>query len=311
MFLKNSRNVLSLTCSQNFTKRFRRSKSKSTSFPADYCVDLVRQNDHENFLCTLLVSESIRTTAFAVRAFNTEVARVSDVVSNTNIAQMRLKFWEEAVEKIFSNNPPEHPVAKEIYRALNKHKLSKLYFSRLVTSRRNQILKNGFPNLESMEQYSENSVSSVFYLLLQAAGVQDMNVDHAVSHLGKAQGITNSLRALPHLAKNPETATFPLPIDLLLKHNVSTEAILRGGNDGLKEVAYEVASRAKLHVDKAKSLSSKFSRDTFLICLPIVPVMGFLTRLQKANFNVFDPSLSLRDNFLPVKLFWAKFRSSY
>ncbi|XP_046385212.1 NADH dehydrogenase (ubiquinone) complex I, assembly factor 6 isoform X2 [Ischnura elegans] len=267
---------------------------------------IYRQTDHEAFLCTLLLPDNVRTIAFAVRAFNSEVARVGDVASNSTIAQMRLTFWKESVDKIYSDCPPEHPIAKEIHRALSKHKLSKPYFSRLVTSRISQNTTRGFPTIEAMEKYAENSVSPVFYLILQAAGVQDVNIDHAASHLGKAIGITNSLRSVPFIVSKSNPDLLPIPVSTLVSHNVSTEAILRGGNDSFKDVTFEIASQAKLHLDKAKSLSKKLPRSKFPIFLPIVPVSGFLKRLQKANFNLFDPTLRLRDNYLPLKLYWAK-----
>ncbi|XP_071448263.1 NADH dehydrogenase (ubiquinone) complex I, assembly factor 6 [Hetaerina americana] len=306
MFSRNIRSALLLDRNRGVAIMNSSFKSKTTSFPAEYCMDLVRQTDHETFLCTLLLPESIRTIAFAIRAFNSEVARIDDIASNSTIAQMRLTFWKESVDKIYNDRPPEHPIAKEIHRGLKKHKLSKTYFNRLVTSRIDQNTNRGFSTMDALEKYAENSVSPVFYLILQAAGVQDVNIDHAASHLGKARGITNSLRSVPYIVSKSNPDLLPIPISTLVSHNVSTEAILRGGNDSFKDVTFEVASQAKLHLDKAKSLMKGIPRSKFPIFLPIVPVNGFLKRLQKANFNLFDPTLRLRDNHLPLKLYWAK-----
>lgn len=55
-----------------------------------------------------------------------------------------------------------------------------------------------FKSLEDIEKYAEESVSSVYYLLLGIGGVKDVHADHAASHLGKAQGITNILRSGPN-----------------------------------------------------------------------------------------------------------------
>lgn len=75
-----------------------------------------RKHDYENFLCTLLLPSNIRTTAFAVRAFNIEVSRIQDTVSNEQIGLMRMKFWEDAVDRIYTGQVPNQPVAKELYR---------------------------------------------------------------------------------------------------------------------------------------------------------------------------------------------------
>ena len=64
----------------------------------------------------MLLPSHSRASAFAVRAFNIEVARIQDQVSDPRIGQMRMKFWEEAVEKIFAGDAHKHPVALELYR---------------------------------------------------------------------------------------------------------------------------------------------------------------------------------------------------
>ena len=46
----------------------------------------------------------VRRFAFAIRAFNIELAQIRDLTSHENIAQMRLKFWSEAVDVLFSES---------------------------------------------------------------------------------------------------------------------------------------------------------------------------------------------------------------
>lgn len=82
-----------------------------------------RQYDYDNFTCTLLLKNSARACAFAVRGFNVEVSRVAEQVSQDTIGLMRLKFWEETVDKCFTKDVkkvPQHPVAVEIYKVLLK-----------------------------------------------------------------------------------------------------------------------------------------------------------------------------------------------
>lgn len=45
--------------------------------------------------------------------------------------------------------------------------------------------------MNAVENYAEYSNSSIYYLLLQAHGITDINADHAASHMGKAHGIVN------------------------------------------------------------------------------------------------------------------------
>lgn len=64
----------------------------------------------------------------------------------------------------------------------------------LIDSRRECLQSTSFYTLEDMEKYADKSVSSVLFLILEGSGINNVNADHAASHLGKAQGIVNQLR---------------------------------------------------------------------------------------------------------------------
>ena len=67
-----------------------------------YCSTLVRKNDLDGYLCGLLLPEPTRSVQWALRAFNVETSRISDVSKNPLIAKMRLQFWREAIDRIFA-----------------------------------------------------------------------------------------------------------------------------------------------------------------------------------------------------------------
>ncbi|XP_069677054.1 NADH dehydrogenase (ubiquinone) complex I, assembly factor 6 isoform X2 [Periplaneta americana] len=266
-------------------------------------------HDYENFLCTLLLPNNLRTSAFAIRAFNTEVAKVQDQVSDPRLGQMRMKFWEEVVERIYSDNAPSHPVALELHRATQQHKLSKRYLKRLVVARADHLTSATFSDLEAVESYAEQSVSPIYYLLLEAAGVQNIHADHAASHLGKAHGIANLIRSIPY---NAQKRLVALPQDVLLRHSVSHEEILRFvTSQHFKDAVFDIAGRAKQHLDKARSLKNTVPKSAYTVFLPAVTVDLYLEKLRVRDFDVFSPSLQQRNNSVPLVLFWNKLRSSY
>lgn len=173
-----------------------------------------------------------------------------------------------------------------------------------------------FETVEQLEQYVENSTSSTYYILLKIFGIEDMNADHAVSHLGKAQGISNMIRTLVAL-RGPNSrgmsALPPIPQEILLKHGCSYEQILRQRDNevAVQDCLFDVAGVAKIHLEKSRSLSEKLSRDTKIVLLPAISVDRFLTRLQVANFQLINPRLVKRDNLLPLALFWNKMLRKY
>lgn len=272
--------------------------------------DFVFRNfDYENFLCTLLIAGKARREAIAIRAFNVELSRIPSVVSDHKIALMRLKFWEESLTKLFNKtNPiPQHPVVNELNLVLAKAKLTKRYFDRLINARSIQNLN--FVTTKQMENYAEETVSSVHYLLLELLNCRNVNADHAASHLGKAQGITNILRSV--YMQSSRSQFLPIPQEILMKHGVSQERFMRSkpNDKGVEEVVFEVATLAHQHLEKSLALLSSVPNESKIVFLPSVTCRLFLEKLRKANFNFTDRSLGVRDNLLPLKLYWNKFRN--
>ncbi|KAL1458744.1 hypothetical protein WDU94_008863 [Cyamophila willieti] len=264
------------------------SKASNSGDDIQYCIQLVKKFDYENFLCTLLLPKTYQNPSFVLRAFNIEVAKVQDNVSEVNIGNARLQFWENAVDKLYTDSVPAHPVVQ----ALNKvEKLSKRNLKRLVTARINLMKNKRFLNLEELETHSENVVSCLFYLQLQVAGISDLQADHTLSHIGKAQGITNILRSVPYIPR-----TSPLPLDILATHKVSQEMLIRQDTSkATQDAVFQIASAAKIHLDKARSLKAKLPPPALPFLLPSIAVTSYLERLQRAEFNLFHPHLKVRD----------------
>lgn len=49
-----------------------------------------------------------------------------------------------------------------------------MYLKRLISSRENCMLNSSFKTLEDMDTYAENSVSSIYYLFLEAMGLYNL-----------------------------------------------------------------------------------------------------------------------------------------
>ncbi|KAK5646425.1 hypothetical protein RI129_004889 [Pyrocoelia pectoralis] len=285
--------------------------SKTTS-PLNYCMNSVKQHDYENFICTLLLKDTARSCAFAIRAFNVELARIFDQVSKPEIGLMRMKFWEETVSTCYNkdiNKIPQHPVAFELFRVITQFPLTKRYFNSLINSRYDLLTKNVFINLEAIEAHSEKSVSSVYYLILEGCGVKNINADHAASHLGKAQGLVQQLRCV-HMAK--KLNTIPLPQDILAKHKITHEEIFRcTPSSRLNECGFEVASRAHQHLVKARHILENVPAKGRSALLPTVPVHNYLDKLQKCDYNILHPELQTRSWWWIPRMWLINVRNKY
>ncbi|XP_050361470.1 NADH dehydrogenase (ubiquinone) complex I, assembly factor 6 isoform X1 [Nymphalis io] len=286
-------------------------KATSSQNSLEYCANIVRQHDYENYLATLLMTKALRSPAFVVRAFNAEIARVQDQTTDPQTAAMRLQFWHDAVNLIYQNqqscNIPANPITQELYKVCISYKIQRRYLERLISSRQSLLKTKYFRTMEDVEIYTENTVSTIYYLLLCIAGVTNVHADHAASHLGKAQGLANILRSV-HVFNYHKTVS--LPMDILMKHQVSQESVLRGNdNENMRNVIFEVASRANSHLEKARSI--EVPKITNQIFLPAIAIDKFLTKLQKVNFNVFDKRLLQGSPTLPLTLYYKRLLNKY
>ncbi len=312
-----------------------------------HCVELVRRADYESHLCALLLpSAASRDAAFAVRALNVETAIVKSVVSKPELGLIRLAWWQQQVDDIYaaraatrksrnsdggnsSNSShsghnggggngdasaasPANPVVHALAHAISQSSLTKGWLTRFLDARMAQIEAPQPASVAAVEHAAEHIHSSLLYLLLESVGVKHVDADHVASHIGIAAGIVTSLRALPFTAAAGDV---PLPHDLMAKHSLSTEALVRSlagaprAADAelhrrLSDCVYDLAVVAKQHLDLARALHADHppppAAAAAFFCA--VPLALYLERLERANFNCLAPELHQRPFALYARL---------
>ncbi|XP_065524697.1 NADH dehydrogenase (ubiquinone) complex I, assembly factor 6 isoform X2 [Lathamus discolor] len=255
-----------------------------------YCAELVRKRDYEGFLCSLLLPAESRTSAFALRAFNVELAQIKDSITQKTTGLMRMQFWRDAVEGIYCDNPPHQPIATELWRAVKRHNLTKMWFMKIIDEREKNLDDRPYRNIQELEKYAENTQSALLYLTLEMLGVRNVNADHAASHIGKAQGIVTCLRATPYHCTRQKVF---LPMDICMLHGVSQEDFIRGKQEkNVRDVIYDIASQAHIHLEH-------------------VALDDYLYNVRKVDFNIFHPSLQRKSTLLPLHLYIRSWKKKY
>ncbi|XP_050932325.1 NADH dehydrogenase (ubiquinone) complex I, assembly factor 6 [Lates calcarifer] len=273
-----------------------------------YCLELVRSRDYDGFVSSLLLPEEARRSSLALRAFNVELAQVKDSVSQKTIGLMRMQFWKTAVEEIYRDDPPNQPVAAELWR-VRKHYLTKRWLLKIITEREKDLDDRAYRNLQELEAYSENTQSSLIYLLLECLGLKNVHADHAASHIGKAQGIVTCLRATPYHSRRRKVY---LPMDICMLHGASQEDFIRGSREpNVRDVVYDIASQAHVHLQHARSFSHNVPAAATPAFLQTVVLEDYLQRVRKADFDVFHPSLQNRNPLIPIQLYFRSWKKTY
>uniref|UniRef100_A0A4W6D4D4 NADH dehydrogenase (ubiquinone) complex I, assembly factor 6 n=1 Tax=Lates calcarifer TaxID=8187 RepID=A0A4W6D4D4_LATCA len=283
-------------------------KDTLNSPPPSLPLHLPRSRDYDGFVSSLLLPEEARRSSLALRAFNVELAQVKDSVSQKTIGLMRMQFWKTAVEEIYRDDPPNQPVAAELWR-VRKHYLTKRWLLKIITEREKDLDDRAYRNLQELEAYSENTQSSLIYLLLECLGLKNVHADHAASHIGKAQGIVTCLRATPYHSRRRKVY---LPMDICMLHGASQEDFIRGSREpNVRDVVYDIASQAHVHLQHARSFSHNVPAAATPAFLQTVVLEDYLQRVRKADFDVFHPSLQNRNPLIPIQLYFRSWKKTY
>lgn len=299
--------------------------SSSLRSAFSYCVQQVRNYDYHHYLCLLELPPQMRKAAFALRAFNVETARAMDVASDPKIGLMRLLWWQEAIDKLYTKKTVNHPAAQALSWAISEHSISKPWLKRSVEARIRDAQREAddIPeSVEELEKYAEDTVSTLLYNTLQAGGISSTAADHAASHIGKASGLVLLLKSLPyHCTRNRHHNYIPVELaekhGLFVKHGGRSEILLdNDSREGLCNVVFEIASVANVHLLKARELAGKVPAEAKPVLLHSVPVQVLLDSLSKVHFDVFDPRmqrgvLGVPPLWFQVRLKWYSWRSTF
>ncbi|XP_059147737.1 NADH dehydrogenase (ubiquinone) complex I, assembly factor 6-like [Physella acuta] len=286
--------------------------SQSQSANYNYCLELVKKNDYENYLACLLLPKVVHRAVFALRAFNVELAQVRDNVSERQIGLMKMRFWKDTIDNIFQSSQstvPHTPVAFELAGACGYFKLSKQWLQKIIDARTQQLERDNFTTVKSVEDYADQVNASLYFLMLECLRIKNIHADHAASHLGKAQGLVTVLRATPYHASRRQVF---LPMETLAKHRVSQEDIVRGKiSQQVKDAVFDVASIANHHLTKARSLKDSLPPQSQLVFLNASVCDHYLKTLQKVDFNIFDGKLQQRNPLLAMEMYLHRLRKKF
>ena len=107
---------------------------------ADNLEDLdeaVRRHDPDRWLATRFIADRAeRADVIALYAFNYELARVVGAVSNPLMGEIRLAWWSEAIDEIYTGRPVRrHPVTEAMAGAIRRRSLPRELLDAMVEAR--------------------------------------------------------------------------------------------------------------------------------------------------------------------------------
>lgn len=271
----------------------------------DYCAEELRRYDHDRYLTLLLADEPLRKALLALYAFNLEVARTAESVSEPMIGQIRLQWWRDSIEGIYAGEPRRHAVIQPLAEIITRYKLPRQPFEELIDARERDLDPEPPESLRALEAYAEATTLPVMCLALETLGVREGPLLEAARHASLAQGLTGILRATAFLASQGRIL---LPLKALRGVEIEPRDVLEGRLKPmeLSPVVRPIAQRAQRHLNLARRDARKMDKSLLPIFLPATLAEHYLKRLHKAAFDPFDPKVSGESPARPLRLLVAR-----
>jgi phytoene synthase len=202
----------------------------------------VERYDRDRYMTAVLAPPAYREFLMALYAFNIEIAKTAEIVSEPVLGQIRLQWWRETLDRLYAGESVAHPIAGPLGRAITARGLGRRDLDRLIDARETDLDRSPPPNLPTLTLYAQGVGGALLSLAVQALldePTLDPETDQAARLVGTAWALTGLLRAVPFHARQRRLY---LPLDLLQAAEVRPHRVFDMTPDsGLPDVVRQVA----------------------------------------------------------------------
>jgi 15-cis-phytoene synthase len=269
----------------------------------EFCADLVRAHDFSRYASTLFVAADQRRALLALYAFNVEIFRVREQVSQPLPGEVRLQWWTDMLEGAGHGGVEGNPVAAELLLAIRDRRLPVERLSRLVEEHQFDLYNDPMPTMAALEGYINDTSSALLSLGAGIAGWQSPEIEHLARHAGLAQGMAQVMAALPLDASKRQLF---VPLQLLEQHGSGMEEVFAGKETpALRAALDQLIREARGHLETALGLLKDAPPEVRPLFLPLALVGRDLKRMARADSDPFAPRVTSR-----LRTLWTLWRAS-
>ena len=241
---------------------------------SDQCQELVAKADKDRFLSCLFAPQDAQPHLFALYAFNVEITRIREVVSEPQVGLVRQQWWLDTIDGIFADRTPDHPVAQALVKAIAKGDLPKHALQNLIIAREFDLFDDPMPTLADLEGYLGETSSS---LIQMAALILGKGAAEAAGLAGVAFGLAGVLRL--------QKAHY-LPGDMVQ-------------NLGERETVIQLCAHARKRLKEAQTLQGTIPISAMPAFLPVSLTKLYLSQIERGG--TFEVTQFRRQ----ITLWWA------
>jgi phytoene synthase len=270
---------------------------------AAFCADQVRSHDFERYASTLFVDAEKRRALLALYAFNVEISRVREQVSQPLPGEIRLQWWTDMLAGAGHGGVEGNPVAAELLLAIRNYGLPVEPLSRLIDEHQFDLYNDPMPSMAALEGYIGDTSSALYALGACIMGPSSEASDHLARHAGLALGFARVIAALPVDASRRQLF---VPLQLLESHGSGMEEVFASKETPqLRAALDQLIGEARTHLKTAFELLASAPPELRPLFLPLALVRRDLARMSRADADLFAPRVTSR-----LRILWTLWRAS-
>lgn len=258
----------------------------SNSFDPAALEEQLARVDPDRAMAARFAPPAARARLIGLYAFNFEIARVRERVTEPAIGDMRLAWWREAVDEIYDPHRKVrwHEAAMALQEAFGDRPPPRLWIDRLINTRGRDLDADPFGSLDELRDYAEASAATLMRAAVwMLAPDLDLSSDaeRAITHAGTAWGLAGILRAAPGLAAQGQSV---LPLDLAELTGVDAAALHPGGDAReAKAILAPVIELARREHRFARETYRAIPAECAPACLYAALTPAYLARLARRS----------------------------
>ena len=264
----------------------------TTSTDISLLSDDVKRFDYDRWLACLFTPEDSRKSVMALLAFNTEIARIRETVSEAMLGDIRLQWWRDALTDITNGTVRSHPVTQALHELNQAIPIDFSLMQEMIDMRAKDLDPAPIASEGELIVYADTTSGNLHRLIYNAIGGADLSGKvEAVVRSGRAYALTGILRAIPFHARNN---LLLLPLSVITSHDLDETTVFKAENQPkFKLILKFIKELADEEFLKSFELSLALSRHEkpAVLCNALTGI--YLNKLEKVNFEPADPKMNV------------------
>jgi len=272
-----------------------------------YCLDQLRRFDHDRYLAILLTPEEFRAPLCALYAFDVEMTRIPNAVSEPMLGEIRFQWWRDTLEALTPFNNPGHEIASALCETLFEGPLAPSDLLPLLDARATSLELYSHKTMAALIEHLRKTDVFCQSLALRLTGASSAEEATYDEDLALAYGMAALLRRLPQDAAHQRLS---IPLDVMGENELDPHdvfaGVYRSELSGAITTLLAEASR-RFANGKLRQFSGKPGQLAVMLPASLSPL--YIAKMNEADFNPFlhsseIPAFRRQLRFLRVR--WMK-----